>query len=192
MYQKDLVSERGTLGWLVKRYVASRTDVSVKAREQYGWAASHIETGLGAIRVDRLEREDIARWLDEIASAGVDTDPPRLRTRLYVGASIPTGLQLVQGAHRIVNANSVLTLDRSSDSGPFPRSGRPPRLPRRSHDGVHPRCRRGYRPSMVHGLSSSRSARSNSPPSVVGRRRWSSTRSNTLKLGLEPADGSVL
>lgn len=67
---EDLVSERGTLGWLVKRYVASRTDVSVKAREQYGWAASHIETGLGAIRVDRLEREDIARWLDEIASAG--------------------------------------------------------------------------------------------------------------------------
>lgn len=67
---EDLVSERGTLGWLVKRYVASRTDVSVKAREQYGWAASHIETGLGAIRVDRLEREDIARWLDEIAAAG--------------------------------------------------------------------------------------------------------------------------
>jgi integrase len=67
---EDVGSERGTVGWLVKRYVASRTDVSVKAREQYGWAASHIEAGLGAIRVDQLEREDVARWLDEIASAG--------------------------------------------------------------------------------------------------------------------------
>ena len=26
--------ERGTVGWLVKRWVASRTDVSLKAREQ--------------------------------------------------------------------------------------------------------------------------------------------------------------
>lgn len=66
----DVGAERGTVGWLVKRYVASRTDVSVKAREQYGWAATHIETGLGAVRIDRLEREDVARWLDEIASAG--------------------------------------------------------------------------------------------------------------------------
>lgn len=67
---EDLVSERGTLGWLLKRYVASRTDVSVKAREQYAWAASHIAAGLGAVPLDRLEREDIARWLDEMASAG--------------------------------------------------------------------------------------------------------------------------
>jgi integrase len=67
---EDLASERGTLGWLVKRYVASRTDVSVKAREQYAWAASHIATGLGAVPLDRLEREDIARWLEEMASAG--------------------------------------------------------------------------------------------------------------------------
>ena len=67
---EDLVSQRGTLGWLVKRYVASRTDVSVKAREQYAWAASHIAAGLGAVPLDRLEREDIARWLEEIASAG--------------------------------------------------------------------------------------------------------------------------
>ncbi|MBW3615950.1 MAG: site-specific integrase [Actinobacteria bacterium] len=67
---EDLVSERGTLGWLVNRYVASRTDVSVKAREQYAWAASHITAGLGAVRLDRLEREDIARWLEELASAG--------------------------------------------------------------------------------------------------------------------------
>lgn len=64
------LAERGTLGWLVHRYVASRTDVSLKAREQYGWAAGHIDTGLGAIRLDRLDRQDIAAWLDELAGAG--------------------------------------------------------------------------------------------------------------------------
>lgn len=64
------LAERGTLGWLVHRYVASRTDVSLKAREQYGWAAGHIDAGLGAIRLDRLDRQDIAAWLDELAGAG--------------------------------------------------------------------------------------------------------------------------
>jgi hypothetical protein len=28
------------------------------------------KAGLGAIRLDRLDREDVARWLDEMASAG--------------------------------------------------------------------------------------------------------------------------
>ena len=32
--------------------------------------AAHIQTGLGAIRVDSLERDDIARWLDGQAAAG--------------------------------------------------------------------------------------------------------------------------
>ncbi|HEY9559018.1 MAG TPA: site-specific integrase [Acidimicrobiales bacterium] len=64
------VPDQGTVGWLVKRYVASRTDISVKAREQYEWATSHIDTGLGAVPLDRLDREDIARWIEEIARAG--------------------------------------------------------------------------------------------------------------------------
>lgn len=55
---EDRASERGTVSWLVHRYVTSRTDISVKAREQYEWAATHIDTGLGAVRVDQLERED--------------------------------------------------------------------------------------------------------------------------------------
>ena len=62
--------ERGTVAWLVRRYVASRNDVSLKAREQYEWAIPHIEAGLGAIRLDRLDRYDVARWLDGLASAG--------------------------------------------------------------------------------------------------------------------------
>ena len=46
------------------------TDVTLKAREQYQWAIPHIEAGLGAIRLDRLDREDVAVWLDGLAAAG--------------------------------------------------------------------------------------------------------------------------
>src|SRR3954468_9178734 len=42
---------RGTVSWLVRRHVESRTDVSVKAREQYAWSIPPIERGLGAIRL---------------------------------------------------------------------------------------------------------------------------------------------
>jgi integrase len=67
---RERTFSRDTVGWLVRRYVASRTDVSLKAREQYEWAIPHIEAGLGAIRLDRLDREDVARWLDDLAVAG--------------------------------------------------------------------------------------------------------------------------
>jgi integrase len=62
--------ERGTVGWLVRRYVASRTDVAQKTRDQYEWAIPHIEAGLGAVRLDRLDRDDDAGWLDAVARAG--------------------------------------------------------------------------------------------------------------------------
>ena len=67
---RDRTVSRDTVGWLVRRYVASRTDVTLKAREQYEWAIPHIEAGLGAVRLDRLDREDVARWLDDLAAAG--------------------------------------------------------------------------------------------------------------------------
>lgn len=62
--------ERGTVGWLVERYVAGRTDVSLKTRQQYEWASRHVVAGLGAIRLDRLDREDVASWLEAIAADG--------------------------------------------------------------------------------------------------------------------------
>jgi len=62
--------ERGTVGWLVRRYVESRTDVATGTRQQYEWASTHIAAGLGAIRLDRLDREDIRQWLGAMASAG--------------------------------------------------------------------------------------------------------------------------
>ena len=61
---------RGTVGWLVRRWVGSKTNVSVKARQQYEWAAGHIERGLGSVRLDRLDRDDIAAWLENLASGG--------------------------------------------------------------------------------------------------------------------------
>ena len=44
--------------------------MTLRAREQYEWAIPHIEAGLGAIRLDRLDREDVARWLEDLAAAG--------------------------------------------------------------------------------------------------------------------------
>src|SRR5579871_5428676 len=63
-------AERGTVGWLVHRWVEGRTDVSLKARQQYAWAERHIQAGLGAVRLDRLEREDVTRWLLGLARGG--------------------------------------------------------------------------------------------------------------------------
>jgi integrase len=50
--------------------VASRVDVGPKTRLQYEWAAGHIREGLGGVRVDQLERADVARWLDGLAASG--------------------------------------------------------------------------------------------------------------------------
>ncbi|MGB7880062.1 MAG: hypothetical protein WBL31_14965 [Ilumatobacteraceae bacterium] len=69
MKTEDRSTERGTVSWLVRRYVASRTDITVKAREQYEWAIPHIENGLGAIQLSRLDREDVATWIDGLAAA---------------------------------------------------------------------------------------------------------------------------
>ncbi len=61
---------RDTIGWLVRRYIASRSDLTQKARERYQWAIPHIEAGLGAIRLDRLDREDVAVWIEGLAAGG--------------------------------------------------------------------------------------------------------------------------
>ena len=70
MKTEDRSTERGTVSWLVRRYVASRTDITVKARQQYEWAIPHIENGLGAIQLSRLDREDVATWIEALAAGG--------------------------------------------------------------------------------------------------------------------------
>ena len=63
-------TERRTVGWLVRRYVAGKSDITPKAREQYAWAIPHIERGLGAIPLARLDRDDVADWINALANEG--------------------------------------------------------------------------------------------------------------------------
>ncbi len=70
MKAEDRSTERGTVSWLVRRYVASRTDITEKAQQQYAWAIPHIENGLGAIPLATLDRDDVARWIENLAVGG--------------------------------------------------------------------------------------------------------------------------
>lgn len=63
-------AERNTVGAVVDRWVAGKVDVSNKSRLQYEWAAGHIKAGLGGVRLDRLDRDDVGRWLDDLATGG--------------------------------------------------------------------------------------------------------------------------
>jgi integrase len=67
---EDRSTERGTVSWLVRRYVAGRTDITLKSREQYEWAIPHIENGLGAIQLSLLDRDDVATWIRNLAEGG--------------------------------------------------------------------------------------------------------------------------
>ena len=67
---EDRSTERGTVSWLVRRYVAGRTDITLKSREQYEWAIPHIENGLGAIQLSLLDRDDVATWISNLAAGG--------------------------------------------------------------------------------------------------------------------------
>ena len=62
---------KGTVGWLVDRWVSAKTDITEKSQMQNRWAASHIRTALGAVRLDQLERDDVGRWYEELAAGGV-------------------------------------------------------------------------------------------------------------------------
>ena len=62
--------DRATVAHVVERWVASKIDVSTKTKLQYEWAAGHIRAGLGGVRLDRLERHDVARWLESLAQEG--------------------------------------------------------------------------------------------------------------------------
>jgi integrase len=63
-------AERDTVAAVVDRWVAGKVDVSSKTRLQYEWAAGHISSGIGGVRLDRLDRDDVARWLERLAADG--------------------------------------------------------------------------------------------------------------------------
>ncbi len=66
----EVGSDRSTVGSVVTRWAESRTDIGNKSRLQYEWAARHISDGIGSVRIDRLDRTDIARWLEGLAQGG--------------------------------------------------------------------------------------------------------------------------
>jgi integrase len=70
MKVEGVVADKGTVSWLVRRYVAGRTDITPKAQEQYAWAIPHIEAGLGAIQLSMLDRDDVAGWIEALAAGG--------------------------------------------------------------------------------------------------------------------------
>lgn len=64
-------SGKGTVGWLVDRWVAAKTDITEKSQMQNRWAAGHISKALGAIKLNQLDRQDIADWYDAMAAGGL-------------------------------------------------------------------------------------------------------------------------
>ena len=48
----------------------SMADITPKARAQYSSAIPHIESELGAIPLCRLDRDDVARWINMLADGG--------------------------------------------------------------------------------------------------------------------------
>lgn len=66
----DEPGSRALVSALVDKWIASRTDLGVKQLEQYRWAAKNISEGIGGIRLDQLDRSDIAGWLTGLAESG--------------------------------------------------------------------------------------------------------------------------
>jgi integrase len=111
--------ERGTVGWLVDRWVASRTDVGPKAREQHAWAATHIKAGLGGMRVDLLDRDDVAGWLDDLATGGElarrSIQICRTILRAVLNEAVEEGLLRRNPAARVGMPRAVARPDRQRD-----------------------------------------------------------------------------
>ena len=120
-------TERGTVSWLVRRYIAGRTDITLKSRESYEWAIPHIEAGLGAIPVARLDREDVAEWIDGLASAGElsrrSVQICRTVLRAVLAEAVDEGIIPRSPAARVALPAPSPSRRRSKR----PRRGRPPR-----------------------------------------------------------------
>jgi integrase len=87
--------ERELIGDLVQQWADSRTDVSPNQRQQYRWAAGHIQRGIGSIAVERLGRDDISTWLAKLAAEGElarrSIQIIRMTLRAALAAAVDTG-----------------------------------------------------------------------------------------------------
>jgi integrase len=116
----DQGNAKGTVGWLLAQWVASRTDVSEKAKLQYEWAAQRISTDLGAVRLDRLDREDVARWLESLASGGVyarrSVQIFRMVLRAVLADAVEEGLIRRSPAARVPMPRTIAKADRAKEA----------------------------------------------------------------------------
>jgi integrase len=107
----EITTNKGTLAWLIDRWCASRTDIGVKSRMQYEWAGVHIKAGLGSLTLDKLDRDDISRWLEATAAAGKLSKRSlqicRMVLRAVLADAVEEGLIRRSPAARVVLPKSV-------------------------------------------------------------------------------------
>lgn len=112
--------DRHTIGGLVDRWVDSRTDVGRNQRQQYRWAARHINGGIGAISVERLDRDDIAKWLSGLAEGGQlsrrSIQIVRMTLRAALAAAVDAGDLRRNVATRVPMPRDVARQPRSKDA----------------------------------------------------------------------------
>lgn len=116
----EVGADRGTVGYLVEQWVASRTDVASKTKLQYEWAAGHIVAGIGSIRLDRLDRSDVARWLEELASNGTFARRSiaifRMVLRAALAEAVEEGELRRSPAARVPMPKTVAKADRAKEA----------------------------------------------------------------------------
>ncbi len=88
------IGDRDTVGRVVDHCVAGKVDVGSKTRLQYEWAAGHIRSGIGGVRIDRLERSDVARWLDGLATGGTFSRRSIQIMRMVLRAALDDAVEL--------------------------------------------------------------------------------------------------
>jgi hypothetical protein len=111
--------DRGTVGHLVQEWEASRTDVAPTTGQQYEWAAGHITVALGPVRLDRLERGDVARWLESLAREGSlgrrSISILRMVLRAALADAVESGELRRSPAARVALPRVVAKADRARD-----------------------------------------------------------------------------
>lgn len=116
----EVAAERETVGHLVDQWVAAKVDVSNKTRLQYEWAAGHIRTGIGGVRIDRLERADVARWFDQLATEGRFSRRSIQIMRMVLRAALADAVEIGElrrsPAARVGMPRTIAKTDRQRDA----------------------------------------------------------------------------
>jgi integrase len=115
----EIGTDRSTVAHLVNEWVASRTDVGSKTKLQYEWATGHIAAGIGSLRVDQLDRSDVAAWLEGLARDGRFSRRSISIFRMVLRAALAEAVELGQlrrsPAARVPMPRTVAKPDRARE-----------------------------------------------------------------------------